>query len=275
MNLVHEYTPHWSWSPVTGCNRNCTYCITKYIAEKKGRSFAPKFHPGRLEAPYNTIIPEEHRGKPGINIVAVCNGSELFGHWVETENILQVIEIVRDTPQWEYQFVTKYPERLLKLNIDFPANSFIGVSITRQSQVEPGIEALRAVNANRTLAECVPLLEQLKFRSLEGITWVQIGAKMGLPGDPPFIPPVKWIYDIFRVAVRDGCRTALTPDMHALIPSFTNFADFPRIRQRVYSLLADPDLWLPGLPDKRNEEDVFEFLGYEDFERGFARLSTG
>ena len=131
-----EYT----WNPITGCLRGCRYCYAKkqslrfagdvrlnlmdprcvpgpqqgtYILDnpyitRKDRSlsfpfgFAPTLHRYRLDWPAKMI--------KGGNIF-VGSMADMFGPWVPDEWLHLVFQACMESPQHNYLFLTKYPER--------------------------------------------------------------------------------------------------------------------------------------------------------------------
>jgi protein gp37 len=53
--------------------------------------------------------------------------ADLFGGWVEPGWIDAVFDSCRQSPQWNYLFLTKFPQRYAGL--DFPATSWVGTSV--------------------------------------------------------------------------------------------------------------------------------------------------
>lgn len=121
-----------SWNPVTGCRHGCPYCYARRTAhrfdaglEDKGTvgglhvleskikatpypyGFEPTLHRYRLNQP--------ERKKEG-RTVFVCSMADLFGRWVPTEWIRDVLDACQRAPQHRYLFLTKNPARYLELD---------------------------------------------------------------------------------------------------------------------------------------------------------------
>lgn len=59
-----------------------------------------------------------------------------------------------------------------------------------------------------------PLLEPIRFSSLEGIDWIVIGAQSENVGqNPAFAPPFEWVADLVAAARRDGCKVWLKTNL--------------------------------------------------------------
>lgn len=135
----------FSWNPVTGCKKNCKFCIGRGMAQRlsgcvrlnlgsgqiqydlKNRlfvlpkpfhtesgsvlqfpaGFEPTFHPYRLR-----MISDKQ--KPA-NIFVSSMG-DLFGEWVPLEWIIAVFDACKAAPWHNYLFLTKNPKRYEELS---------------------------------------------------------------------------------------------------------------------------------------------------------------
>jgi protein gp37 len=198
----------WSWNPVTGCLHNCEYCYARDIAERLyPQKFAPTFLPERLTAPLHTKLPKDATDDPAWRRVFTCSMADLFGKWVPQEWITAVFEQIRETPQWEYLCLTKFPDRLAQ--IDWPDNVWAGTTVDRQHRVAVAEKSFAGVKAGVRWLSCEPLLEPLKFSSLVMFDWVVIGASTGSQQAEPFAPPFEWVTDLYQQARAAGCRVYL------------------------------------------------------------------
>jgi len=194
----------WSWNPVTGCLHNCDYCYARDIATRfYPQGFAPSIIPARLSAPANTPIPEEARQNAGYKNVFTCSMADLFGKWVPAEWIDAVLNVVRNNPQWNFLFLTKFPVRMAEF--EFPANAWVGTSVDRQYAVERAQKAFRHVTAGVKFLSCEPMLERLTFTSLEMFDWVIVGGSSKSTQTPEFRPPREWVNHLEDQARAAGC----------------------------------------------------------------------
>lgn len=196
----------WSWNPVTGCLHNCDYCYARDLAERfYPQKFEPTFLLEALVAPERTPLPTAT--SPEWRRVFTCSMADLFGKWVPQEWIDAVFERIVAAPQWEFLCLTKFPQRLAEL--DWPDNVWAGTTVDRQHRVAVAERAFANVKAGVKWLSCEPLLEPLRFDSLEMFDWVVIGASTGSTQAKPFAPPIEWVFDLYSQAKAAGCHVYL------------------------------------------------------------------
>ena len=214
-----------SWNPVTGCRHGCPYCYARGIARRFGGhtdilhaaehteeyegetlhdlesplingetkaaypfGFEPTLHRYRLNQPERTEEPQT---------VFVCSMSDLFGKWVPTSWIAQVIDACLRAPQHRYLFLTKNPARYLELDhlalLPHGENFWYGSTVANRDAV--AMYPMPWVNIN-TFWSMEPLLEQVPMEDAEGLPqWVILGAETGNRKDK-VIPRREWVDQI-------------------------------------------------------------------------------
>jgi len=192
MNRTKIEWADYTWNPVVGCKTSCAWCYAKRLNDRF--KFIPvweepQFYPERLTEPLD---------RKGAKIFVVSMG-DLFGSWVPSAWIQQVIDVCQFTPQHEYMFLTKYPERYQEF--DFPGNCWLGTTVENPDR--EGIERLMALAVFqpgptlppvKKFLSIEPLLGSFKDVTLgEGFDLVIVGAMTG----PGAVKPEKeWIESI-------------------------------------------------------------------------------
>ena len=195
--IKHCSWAHWrQWDPLTGCQGTCLYCSMRDQADRTPVEFidrkatldeqqrqladpyAPRLHPLRLQAPIHTLVANGE--EPAHYRVLTGWQGEIFAPEVPQEWIDQVLDTVRASADQglslKYLFLTKHPARLLE--IDWPPNAWVGITVDSQQRVPEAEETLRELKQRNsalvTYFVCEPLLEELRFNSLAMCNWLFI-----------------------------------------------------------------------------------------------------
>lgn len=194
-----------TWNPVTGCTKvspGCDNCYAQTFAERfRGvqghpyeRGFDLVLRPERLSQPPNWKKPSR---------VFVNSMSDLFHVGVPDQYIMDVFKVMNDTPQHQFQVLTKRPERLERLasRLQRTPNIWMGVSVESPAYYWR-ISRLQNVPAAVRFLSCEPLLAPLDDLPLEGIHWVIVGGESGHHARPM---EAAWVRNI-----REQCLRAAT-----------------------------------------------------------------
>lgn len=246
----------WSWNPVTGCRHDCSYCYARDIAQSERmksaypNAFEPTFRSRALNAPMRQKVPPEAVTDARYKNVFTCSMADLFGRWVPAEWIRAVLETVRDNPQWNFLFLTKFPKRMAEFEI--PPNAWMGTSVDLQARVKSAEEAFTRVESGVRWLSVEPMLEPLRFSHLERFAWVVIGGASASSRTPAWFPPVEWIFDLVRQCREAGCKVYLKSNLFGA-------SDHARaINARILELPFDA----PIQPDPTAAvPEVFRYLG--------------
>lgn len=212
MNETKIEWTNMSWNPVTGCKHGCPYCYAKRVAKRFGgyslragdlrheplegetrildapleveRSFnkmskAP--YPYGFEPTFHRYRLDEPAAKTKGQTIFVCSMADLFGAWIPTDWIVEVLDACLRAPQHRYLFLTKNPKRYIELDhlalLPHENNFWYGSTVTR------GVDAaawMRDVGCHWFLS-IEPLLGLIDLTAGTGPMpeWVIIGAETG------------------------------------------------------------------------------------------------
>lgn len=175
----------WSertWNPMSGCQKisqGCKYCYALTLAEnKRGTAAFPNgfdltYRPHKLKEPLKLKEP---------TLIFANSMSDLFWDQVTDDYRHKVIDIIEQTPQHEYQVLTKRADVLLAFSKKrkLPPNFWAGVSVEDQKATWR-IDALKQVDAEIRWLSMEPLIGPVHFDvdGLDGIHWVITGGESG------------------------------------------------------------------------------------------------
>jgi protein gp37 len=221
----------FTWNPATGCLHNCPYCYAREGAVMNKNlqpfypfGFTPAFYDYRLEAPANSKVPDEVCNDPRLGRVFVTSMGDLFGKWVPDEWIEKVFAAALTNPEWEYLFLTKFPQRYVGLQL--PPTAWIGTTVDDQYRVKIAEEAFRKIRGVRLKwLSLEPLLAPLEFTDLSMFDWIVIGAQSATEQPSPvgyvkeFHPKFEWIARLTAQAHEAGCKVYHKPNLLGITDS--------------------------------------------------------
>ena len=103
-----------TWNPASGCEKvseECKFCYAETLSENKRgtaafpRGFELTIRPHKLKEPYSLKAP---------SYVFVNSMSDLFWEKIPEDYRDQVVDVIEDTPQHQYQVLTKRPHLMLE-----------------------------------------------------------------------------------------------------------------------------------------------------------------
>lgn len=196
-----------TWNPTTGCDQTspgCDNCYALTLAKRlkamgqakyqkdgdprtSGPGFALTLHEDALAIPKTWTQPAK---------VFVNSMSDLFHPDVPLDFIRRVFDTMAETPQHEYQILTKRSKRLAQLagRIVWPTNVWMGVSV-ENARYTFRIDHLRDVPAAVRFLSCEPLIGAAGEIDLTGIDWVIAG---GESGHGARAMSIDWVTDLQR-----------------------------------------------------------------------------
>jgi len=200
----------YTWNPVWGCRHNCSYCYARVLARRFAFQKAYKemnhiespgwtlelltslaeslrtFQPTFLWSNFNQVFPRES------SLIFVNSMSDISS-W-KPDWTRMVLQKIRRHSEHIFLFLTKDPKAYE--NLAFPKNCWLGVTITRQTEMD----ALGAY-----LFDCTWEKDAKVFLSIEPILepitltiepdWLILGAETG-NRKAKVIPEYDWIYPL-------------------------------------------------------------------------------
>lgn len=256
-----EWCSH-TWNPVTGCFHGCPYCYARGVANRFGLQFAPKLgDPGmegagkydspeglgtmlELEKPYirggkaqpfpMAFMPTFHRyrlqepelEKMHRDIFVVSMG-DLFGKWVPTDWIRDVLDACQRAPQHRYLFLTKNPARYLELDhlalLPHEENFWYGSTATN-----PETSPMAWAEDYHTFVSIEPLLGPFgnpRPGALHDIDWIIVGAETGNRKDK-VVPRREWVDQITAFCAENDIPVFYKDNLRAYFPDLPA-SEFP------------------------------------------------
>lgn len=193
-----------TWNPVTGCtklSKGCEHCYAFVMSRRLKGMKKPKYVNGFDVTLHDDVLMEPMQWKGSCNIF-VCSMSDLFHKNVPFEFIDRVFKVITDTPQHNYQILTKRAERMAEYfaTRNIPQNAWIGVTVECE-ETKIRIDCIRDLNATVKFLSCEPLLNNLGYMDLQGINWIIVGGESGSQARPM---KEEWVLNIKRQADANG-----------------------------------------------------------------------
>lgn len=189
----------YTWNPITGCTRGCSYCYARRMAYRlKGRCgypkdepFRPTFHGDRLLEPLQVKKPSK--------IFTVSMGEFFDPHIPELWRDL-VYRVMFEAEQHTFMVLTKQPQ-FVRLNEEeyVPPNLWAGISLDGQTTLTSSTYDLEdnAQAARVIFASCEPLLGPIELPEYTSLQWLIIGAQTGPRAKQP---RKEWVHSLLLQA---------------------------------------------------------------------------
>lgn len=200
-----------TWNPVAGCSiitAGCTNCYAMQMAKRLEAMQVDKYKGLTRRSGSRTIwngVVREDRTALAIPYgwkkpkkIFVNSMSDLFHDGVTDEFILAVWKVMRETPQHNYQILTKRPERMAEIVSEriraVLPNVWLGTSI-ENADVAARADSLRCVPAAIRFISFEPLIGPVGTIDLAGIHWAIVGGESGNAARPI---REEWIDEIYH-----------------------------------------------------------------------------
>lgn len=150
-------------SPVKGCSHFCQYCWFVSLAT------------GRLKRYYqNGIAPRvvqgelDRRFKKG-DFVFISDMGDLFCNAVPADWIVKVCDAIRESPEAEFLFMTKNPQRYVGIASAIPSNVVLGATIESDRDYPTLSKAPSQLDRLTAMMQLIDILPNRRFVSIEPI----------------------------------------------------------------------------------------------------------
>lgn len=193
-----------TWNPITGCtpiSAGCQHCYAARFAKRLQAMGNPRYKNGFQVTVHNDLIRAPLKWKKP-QMVFVNSMSDLFHDEISDETIIQIFEIMNQSPQHTFQVLTKRAERLAELSpkIEWSDNIWMGVSVENKDVIYRA-ELLKTTKAHIKFISAEPLLSSLSTLDLDDIDWIIVGGESG-PGCRPM--EEAWVLEIQKKAEETG-----------------------------------------------------------------------
>lgn len=220
-----------TWNPMSGCtpcSEGCQQCYAEVIAENQrgSRAFPNGF--GLTLRPHKLVEPKKLKTP---SLIFTNSMSDLFWDQIPESYRDQIVDVIEECPQHEFQVLTKRHETLLAYSKrrKLPGNFWAGVSIENQRNIGRAA-TLAEVDAEVRFISLEPMLGPVVFDRavLERMHWMIIGGESGLhmlkpdilerrglvirgpKGGPSWIPRpdrIDWIRSVVNQCQELGVKT--------------------------------------------------------------------
>jgi len=193
-----------TWNPVTGCTKISAGCVNCYAEIMARRLHA--MGQAKYKNEFKLTMHEDVLGDPlqwkSPHTIFVCSMSDLFHENVTFDFLDKVMQIIKQTPQHNYQILTKRADRMAEFfaSRPVPKNVWLGVTV-ENAQSKSRIDDLRTLNATVRFLSCEPLLSDVGELNLDNIDWVIVGGESGVRARPM---KKEWVLSIKEQAESQG-----------------------------------------------------------------------
>ena len=195
-----------TWNPVTGCTKvspGCKNCYAERMSKRLKAMGLPQYRNAFALTMHEDVVELPLRWKKP-RVIFVNSMSDLFQEGIPLKFIQRVFTVMQESPQHQFQVLTKRPEIALALadRLPWPDNVWLGTSVETAAYVER-VRILQRIPAKIRFLSVEPLLGPIPRLPLAKIHWVIVGGESG-PGARPM--DERWV-----IQIRDRCRKVGVP----------------------------------------------------------------
>jgi len=192
--------PYIILNPIEGCkpvSEGCFRCFAKKYNQVENLVFYED-----LEIPYRINSPKR---------IYVCTHADLFQKWVSFSFIDALLEVIENTPQHRYYFLTRHVNRMEEYfkryseKKKIPSNVELGVSIELDKYCWRA-DVLRKIDHEYFYVAAEPLLGQLDTINLLNIRWLITAGEFGLNSRSSAL---MWFEDLRKKCIKTGTHFIL------------------------------------------------------------------
>ena len=207
--MANGSTIEWTeatWNPVTGCTKispGCKNCYAERMSKRLKAMGLKQYRNGFELTLQEDVVELPLRWKKP-RVIFVNSMSDLFHERVPLKFIQRVFTVMQESPQHQFQVLTKRPERALECigGLPWPPNVWLGASVESADYVSR-VRTLQRIPAKIRFLSVEPLLGPIPRLPLSKIHWVIVGGESG-PGARPM--KQEWV-----VQIRDRCLRSDVP----------------------------------------------------------------
>ena len=186
------------WNPIIGCSGAGCECKNICWARGMNNRFKwidnfekPEFSYKRL----NEINYLNPKSKVGIRILT-CFLSDMFGEEVPLIWRQEIYNFMKAFSEYKFYTLTKHPENVCKEDIEqYPENSFFGVTINTQKDVER-LDYQFNIGQSKDWLSIEPIMGNIILPAPEYLSWIVIGGYSNKQQNNIINP--KWIKNILK-----------------------------------------------------------------------------
>jgi protein gp37 len=174
MNKTNIEWCDYTWNPVTGCKRGCSYCYAKQIHNRFWQNPFEEivFHQERLLEP-------QRLKKPSRIFVGSMSDIE---YWTQ-QQVESVIEVCRNNPQHTFMFLSK---RAYSYNgYIFPENCMCGLTVTHADDDHDVEQFYGIAKHTNPFISIEPIMGIFKPFDYPKLNLIILGAMTGRGATPP------------------------------------------------------------------------------------------
>ena len=195
-----------TWNPVTGCTKvspGCKNCYAERMSKRLKAMGLPQYRNGFALTLQHDVVDLPLRWKKP-RVIFVNSMSDLFQEGIPLKFIQRVFTVLQESPQHQFQVLTKRPELALEYagRLPWPDNVWLGTSVENKDYVDR-VRLLQRIPAKTRFLSVEPLLGPIPRLPLAKIHWVIVGGESG-PGARPM--KAEWV-----IQIRDRCLASNVP----------------------------------------------------------------